>query len=106
MQHKLTKDASRDILNIRRFTLANWGLKQSTAYIDELNIVFSLISKNPNIGANRSSDIKIGVRSFIHGSHIIYYKTSDPYIVIFAVLHQNMNPKNHLRDRLSEKSVS
>ena len=80
--YRLTPDARTDLINIRRFTLANWGADQSRKYLDKLRQTMQLLSATPTLGKNRP-DIGAGVHSFHHGSHVIYYLVHANLLVAF-----------------------
>jgi toxin ParE1/3/4 len=96
--YRLTPDARSDLIQIRRYTLAQWGSEQSKKYLSELRQIINLISETPGIGTQR---LKLGVEifSFPHSSHVIYYHCHAKQLVVFAVLHKSMVPMAHLEDR-------
>jgi len=95
---RLTPDARSDLIQIRRYTLAQWGSEQSKKYLSELRQVIDLVSETPKMGTQRP---KLGVEvfSFPHSSHVIYYHYHAKQLIIFAVLHKSMVPMAHLGDR-------
>ena len=96
--YRLTPDAQSDLIEIRRFTLNQWGSKQSTKYLSELHQIIRLLSETPKMGQQRP-EIGLEVFSFPHSSHVIYYRCHDKQLVVFGVLHKNMVPTSHLEDR-------
>ena len=98
--YRLTPDARTDLINIRRFTLTNWGADQSRKYLDKLRQTMQLLSATPSLGKSRP-DIGAGVHSFPHGSHVIYYLVHANQLVVFGVLHKQMVPEKHLEQRSS-----
>jgi len=93
--YRLTPDAQTDLIEIRRFTLTRWGADQSRKYFAELRQAIRLLSETPTLGMKRP-EVGPGVRSFPHGSHVIYYLMHDNQLVVFGVLHKQMVPDNHL----------
>jgi len=97
-QYRLTPDARSDLIQIRRYTLAQWGSEQSKKYLSELRQVINLLSETPKMGTQRS-ELSAEVFSFPHSSHVIYYHYHEKQLVVFAVLHKRMVPMTHLEDR-------
>jgi toxin ParE1/3/4 len=96
--YRLTPDAQSDLIEIRRFTFAQWGSKQSKKYLSELRQVIRLLSDTPKLGKRRPK-LGLDVFSFPHASHVIYYQCHGHQLVVFAVLHKSMVPVSHLEDR-------
>jgi len=96
--YRLTPDAQIDLKDIRRYTLAQWGAKQSLKYLSELRQTILVLSETPTIGKKR---LEVGgdVFSFPHASHIVYYTLDNQQLVVFAVLHKSMVPSLHLEER-------
>ena len=97
-QFRLTPDARSDLIQIRRYTLAQWGSEQSKKYLSELRQIINLLSETPGIGTQRP-ELGAEVFSFPRSSHVIYYHYHGKQLVVFAVLHKNMVPLAHLEDR-------
>ncbi len=96
--YRLTSDAQSDLIEIRRYTLTQWGVSQSKKYLSELRQTINLLSDAPALGKQRS-DIAVDIFSFPHASHIIYYVMDKHQLVVFGVLHKRMVPLNHLENR-------
>ena len=94
----LTPDAQSDLIEIRQYTLRQWGLAQSQKYVTELNKTIRLLAKTPSLGKFRP-EVGMDVRSFPHVSHVIYYVVHEQHIIIFGVLHKGMVPIKHLIER-------
>ncbi len=95
---RITPDAQSDLIEIRRFTLKQWGPAQSQKYLSELRQTIRLVAETPTIGQPRP-DIGTDVLSFPHVSHIIYYMMHEQQLVVIGVLHKRMVPLNHLESR-------
>jgi len=95
---RLTPDAKADLIKIRRFTIKQWGIKQSQKHISDLRQIIKLLAETPALGKS-GPDAGPEVFSFTHASHVIYYFTHKQKIVVFGVLHKNMTPQNHLVER-------
>ena len=96
--YSLTSEGQADILDIRRFTVENWGQSQSNKYLAALRQTLRLLAETPSLGILRP-DVGVDVRSFPHVSHVIYYFMKEQQIVVFGVLHKRMVPTLHLNDR-------
>lgn len=96
--YHLTQDAQSDLIEIRRYTVQQWGDIQSKKYLSELEQTIQLLATNPRLGRLKP-DIGSNVMSFPHASHVIYYVTNEPQLIVFGVLHKSMVPFNHLGDR-------
>ncbi len=94
---RLTPDAQADLIEIRRFTINQWGSTQSQKYLSELRQTIRLLAETPTLGKSRP-DVGLGVYSFPHVSHVIYYVVHHQ-LVVFGVLHKRMVPLNHLAER-------
>ena len=95
---RLTPDAQSDLLDIRRFTVSQWGAAQAQRYLAELRRAMQLLAETPSLGKARP-DVGPNVSSFPHASHVIYYIIRGQQLVVFAVLHKRMVPTLHISDR-------
>ncbi len=98
LAYRLTPDAQSDLIEIRQYTLNQWGKDQSKKYLSELRQTIKALSKTPDIGKQRE-DVGADIYSFPHASHVIYYTLCKQGPVIFAVLHKRMVPLPHLLER-------
>lgn len=96
--YRLTPDAQSDLIEIRRFTVQQWGSAQSQKYLSELRKTIHLLAETPSLGKVRP-EIGANVLSFPHVSHVIYYVVHEQQLVVFGVLHKRMVPLNHLVER-------
>nr|WP_321241774.1 type II toxin-antitoxin system RelE/ParE family toxin [uncultured Tolumonas sp.] len=96
--YRLTPDAQSDLIEIRRYTVIQWGLVQSKKYLLELRQTIRLLAETPSIGIHRP-EVGERVFSFPHVSHVIYYIQQEHQVVVFGVLHKRMVPLNHLLER-------
>jgi len=96
--YRLTPDAQSDLIEIRRYTVEQWGEAQSKKYLSELRQTIRLLAETPSPGKPRP-EVGINVLSFPHVSHVIYYVVHEQQLVVFGVLHKRMVPVNHLLER-------
>lgn len=95
---RLTPDAQDDLIEIRRYTLQQWGAEQSQKYLREIRNTIGLLAETPALGKLRP-EVGANVHSFPQGSHIIYYVVHNQQMVVFGVLHKRMAPLAHLNER-------
>lgn len=98
LNYRLTPDAQSDLIDIRQYTLKQWGAIQSQKYLSELRQTIRLLAETPSLGKPRP-DISAEVLSFPHASHVIYYLVFERQLAVFGVLHKRMVPENHLEGR-------
>ena len=96
--YRLTPDAQSDLLEIRQFTVGQWGAAQSQKYFLELRKTICLLSETPSLGKSRP-DVDPDVLSFPHASHVIYYVVHKKQLIVFGVLHKRTVPLHHLAER-------
>lgn len=96
--YRLTQDARPDLIEIRRYTVDQWGVAQSHRYLSELRETICVLAEAPLIGRVRP-EVGSKVLSFPYSSHVIYYVVHEQQMVIFAVLHKRMVPINHITER-------
>ena len=96
--YRLTPDAQTDLIEIRRFTVKQWGTAQSQKYLLELRQTIRLLAETPSLGKSRP-DVGSSVLSFPYVSHVIYYVAHEQQLIVFGVLHKRMVPLNHLAGR-------
>ncbi len=96
--YRLTPDAQSDLVEIRRYTLKQWGSLQSQEYLSALRQTIRLLAETPTLGKQRP-DVALGVFSFPHMSHVIYYVIHAHELIVFGVLHKRMVPFKHLENR-------
>lgn len=95
---RLTPDAQSDLIEIRLFTLQQWGPAQSRKYVSELRKTICLLAERPSLGKSRP-EAGANVLSFPHVSQVIYYVMHKQQLMVFGVLHKRMVPANHLIER-------
>ncbi|MCY4427864.1 MAG: type II toxin-antitoxin system RelE/ParE family toxin [Halieaceae bacterium] len=93
--YRLTRDAQSDLIEIRRYTVQEWGAVQSQKYLSELRKTIRLLAEVPSLGKARP-EAGLKVLSFPYASHVIYYVVHEQVLVVFAVLHKRMVPLDHM----------
>ncbi len=84
--YELSEKADQDIDDIYVFTENKFGVDQAVTYVSEFDAVFKLLTTHPESGRKRN-EIKTGLRSFPHSSHVIFYRIFEDKIRIVRILH-------------------
>lgn len=88
---RFTREARKDVEDIRRHTIEGWGRDRWLAYVRGLEAVFERIRTAPETGRRRDVFAK-GVRSMLYEAHVVfYYETSRGEVAVLCVLHQRRN---------------
>lgn len=98
LSYSLTPDAQADLLSIYHYTVNHWGKAQANRYLAELQQTIETLAQMPTLG-KQQPEIDVNTHSFIHKSHVVYYKVTEDCLVVFAVLHKSMMPVAHLDKR-------
>ena len=91
----LSGPARRDIAGISAYTEQQWGAEQKRTYLNQLRNAFKMLQASPEIGSTRE-DIDQGLRAYLVGSHIIFYRSDKDVLSVVRVLHQSMDATRHL----------
>ena len=81
--------ARKDILDIWTYIAAD-NLDAADAVVDRIDRAFSSLAANPKIGRPRP-DLGAGVRSFVVGNYVIFYRAASGGMDIGRVLHGRRN---------------
>lgn len=87
--------AQRDFQSIRLYGLTHWGAPQTDAYLARLADGISRLTDYPKICKSRD-DLVHGIRSWLVGSHVIYYQAPPDTISIIRILHERVDPSQHV----------
>ena len=93
MTIRLSRQAQRDLDDIRRYTLKVWGRNQWLKYYRGLVGAFEMIMSNPGSGRDRSL-FAPGLRSVAYDRHVIFFaqiKAAGNEPVILRIVHQRRN---------------
>lgn len=91
----LTKAAKRDLVEIARYTLEQWGDEQRVRYLTQLDARMHSIARYPERGLP-SDHLKPGYWRVAEGRHVIFYRVVGRRVEIVRILHDRMLPKRHL----------
>ena len=99
--YRLTKDAERDLREVARYTLKQWGKPMFQEYRDGLKKTFEGIGKN-NILSRQFSDNFPELLVTKYKYHFVFYLTeSMEKPVIIGVIHERRNIVKRLAERLT-----
>lgn len=93
--YRLTPAARRDLSSIWDFTQERWDVRQAEKYIREIQAAIERVAADPDRGRTRD-EVRAGYRSYAIGSHAVFYIPSAACVDIVRVLHQRMDPMQHL----------
>jgi toxin ParE1/3/4 len=82
----ISKEAENDLGDIYDYTFLKFGHSQASFYLTKIEEKFQTLASQPLIGRKRD-EIKNGLRSVSHESHVIFYRIMPTYIRIVRVLH-------------------
>lgn len=91
----LTDAALADLREIRDYTLAKWGERQETLYLDAMWKRFAEMLTEPSRFRQRE-DLFPGCRIAGHQKHVILFRVEADRLQIIRVLHTAMDLKRHL----------
>lgn len=94
-QVRISAEAENDIGQIAAYTAITWGWRQTNKYLTKLEDCFELLAGHPSVGRTCDS-IRVGLRRFEIGSHVIFYFPEEGEILIVRVLHEHMLPANYM----------
>jgi toxin ParE1/3/4 len=93
----LTRRALSDIREIERYSIAQWGRKTTSKYLDEIEAALDRLSENPAL-LRRQPEFAPGLCFYRIRSHFLVCDFRQRSIVVLAVIHSSMD----LPSRLSE----
>ena len=97
-KYKLTNKAVEDLNQIWEYTIFKWSEQQADNYYNLLLESCQNIADNPNLGKQYD-----GITSELYGlktnRHIIFYRiSSEQYVEITRILHEQMDLKNRINE--------
>jgi len=93
--YALSKAADADLEQIARHSIEQWGFARAETYLMTLHQAFDHLATYPDLGRS-IDDIRQGYLRFENESHAVFYRKEAPGILIVRVLHQRMQPEQHL----------
>ena len=92
---RLRPAADRDLQNIFRYSVKEWGNDRAERYIRDLDSAFQKLADN-ELKATNADDIQPGLHWCRVVSHIVFFKHTDYGILVIRVLHKGMDYRKHL----------
>jgi toxin ParE1/3/4 len=94
--YRKTRRADEDLQEIYRYTRRAWGRAQAELYIRGLEQRFRALAGNPFAGITRQDLRPEGLRSLVHGSHVVFYQPQPYGVLIVRVLHGRQDVRTQL----------
>ncbi len=91
----LSQEAEQDLSIIFDYTYEKFGADQALLFISSFDDDFLTIKNHPLIGKDRS-ELILGLRSYIKGQYIIFYRIIPNGIRIVRIIHQSRDLPFHL----------
>ena len=82
---------------IFEYTMTSFGMDQAVSYLNDLEQVFIQLSEMPAMGKERA-ELKEGLRSITHQSHVVFYHPTNESVRIVRVLHARMDIPNRFEE--------
>lgn len=86
---KLSPAAISDIAAIWDYTAERWSADQADRYTDDIKDACEALCSGRKVG--RPVDVRPGYMKYAVGSHMLYFRQMDDWIVIVRILHQRMD---------------
>jgi toxin ParE1/3/4 len=93
---EFTPRARRDIEEIWEYSVDQFGLDKTDAYLRDIQRAAMAVTDDPRRGL-ACDEIRSGYRKFSVGSHILFFKASATRVVIVRILHRRMDFVRHIR---------
>ena len=87
--------ARRDLKEIWRYTVRQWGAAQADQYLYDLDREIQGLLKFPELGTPYDP-IRAGYRRLHVKRHLVFYRRDGQRLEIVRVLHDAMDVKSHL----------
>lgn len=84
--YELSQEADDDLEEIFDYTLDQFGAEQAIRYLSGFETIFENLCFHPATGRKRD-EIRKGLRSISHISHVVFYRILKDRIRIVRVLH-------------------
>lgn len=94
-KYRLTPAAQRDLSSIWDYTQQRWDSRQAETYLTEIRAAIERIAEDPRRG-RACDEIREGYRRYGIGSHLLFYIEGDDSVDVIRILHQRMDPTQHL----------
>lgn len=92
---RLSPAARADLVEIRRYSIREFGSEVADAYLRGFNMAFALLRERPLVGPGRP-ELGERVRCLIHRRHRIFYESADEGVFIIRIVHHARNAHREL----------
>jgi len=92
---RIAAPAAADLSAIAAHTRHRWGSTQTSDYLAKISASLQSLRDKPGMGRSRD-DIATGLRAFPVGRHIIFFRDTEPALLVVRVLHQSMDADRRL----------
>jgi len=96
-KYQFSKKTKQDILHITKWSLDDFGERQTIRYMDGLNEAMQALADCPDKGRefvhNKTGRVYLYHRYL---SHVIYYRKRENDIFVIRIIHTKMLPEKHL----------
>lgn len=87
--------ADRDIIGIYKTGVRDFGYSNADSYLAGLYKRFDLIAENPQVGRPAVA-LNKRFRRYEYQSHVIFYTVKAKSVFIVRILHERMDPSQHV----------
>lgn len=94
---RLSGAARVDLVEIRKYSIAEFGADVADAYFRGFNKAFSLLRERPFAGAGQP-ELAEGLRRYVHRRHRIFYRVDDDLVLIVRIIHHAQNARQALNE--------
>ena len=94
---RLSAAARADLVEIRKFSVGEFGRDVADAYFRGFNQAFALLRDRPFAGAARP-EAGAAIRCLTHRRHRIFYRIDGDLVLIIRVIHHARNAHRDLND--------
>lgn len=92
---RLSTAARADLVEIRKYSLLEFGHEVADTYLRGLNTVFALLRERPFAGASRA-DLGDGLRCFTHRRNRIFYRIESDLVLVVRIVHHTQSARRAL----------
>jgi toxin ParE1/3/4 len=91
----LSPAAALDLDDVWDYSAENWGINQADRYIRMIQDTIIGLTHGTQ-PSQTAAHIRAGYRRVLVGSHILFFKETDEVVDVIRILHQRMDPSQHL----------
>lgn len=95
MKATFSRRAKADVRAIWKYSAERWGTQQAEIYLALLEAATNAIAADPDVG-RPSDDVRSGLRRYLVGSHVLFYRVKAKSTFVVRILHQRMDVERHL----------